>query len=39
MYTIVNTYPDTPGSNTKDIKTSAARAVYEELLKYLRCKD
>lgn len=38
MYTIVNTYPEETVSNVKDIRTAAARVVYEELVKYMEEK-
>lgn len=38
MYEIINTYPKKGESDTDDVRISAARAIYKELLKVLEEK-
>lgn len=39
MYEIINTYPEKSVSDTADVRISAARAIYKELLKVLEEKN
>ena len=33
MYEIINTYPEKSGTDTADVRISAARVIYKELLR------
>lgn len=39
MYEIINTYPKSSESDTADVRISAARAIYKELLRLWEEKE